>query len=409
MTRLESDQSGGSRLSGTQWTRSVGAVAVAAALAAAAACTAADSGGGGEESASASPEVAETDLLALLNESNRLLAELVAAENRILERCLEDEGFTVHDRLTIMEVGAYEADSLAFGNPTEGLFPAPDIAAKWGFGAWADTEEGMDSPDYEAYREDTRPPSAEGAPEGDDWDDFLSGPDNAAFSALSPAEQEAWYVAYGGEEYAEWQGLGDEEIEARYRTDEGIGFMPAPGGCELVMIEALYGTPELVIDEEEGTARWTGRPESPEYAGAGWSGIVPAYRERVAAEESAFVDCLIDKGRGAWEFTELGELSIWSYFVGVYSGQWTSGDGADYTEGVPAPPSDLPSDFADLRRYETEVAVDFVACGDETGFAEASATGWEAVHLEYYQSIEADLFAWQEQIRDALAKAQELV
>lgn len=397
----------------TQWNRSLGAIALASALAASAACTSSEEGGADGDGAGASQEGAETDLLDLLNESSRLVAELVAAENRILTQCLEDRGFTVHDQFTIMEIGGFEAESLVVGDPTEGLFPEPDIAAKWGFGAWADTEEGMESPDYDAYRDSRRTEDSgdfDASPEGGVAQGD-SGPaiDNSAFDALSPDERYAWYVAYGGEEYAVWQGLADEEIEAQYRTEDGIWTTPAPGGCELEMVEALYGEPELVIDEESGSSRWTGRPSSPEFEGEDWAQIVPTYRERVADEESAFVDCLIDRGRGAWEFSELGDLNIWAYFVGVYSGQWTSSDGADYTEGVPAPPADLPSDFAGLREYESGVAVDFVECGDESGLREGAPAEWEAVHLEYYRSIEPELFAWQEQIREALAKSQEVI
>ncbi|WP_030155163.1 hypothetical protein [Glycomyces sp. NRRL B-16210] len=396
----------------TQWNRSIGAVALAAALAASAACTASDEDGTEGSGAGTSQEQTETDLLGLLNESGRLVRELVAAENRILTQCLEDRGFTVHDRFTIMEIGGYEADSLAIGDPIEGLFPEPDIAAKWGFGAWADTAEGMEAPDYDEYRESRR----SGDSEGFDGSPESGGPmgdsdpiDNSAFDALSPDDRLAWYIAYGGEEYAVWQGLADEELEAQYRDEDGIRTTPAPGGCYLEMVESLYGEPELVIDEETGSSRWTGRPSSPEFEGEGWAQVVPTYRERVADEESAFVDCLIDRGRGEWEFSELGDLSIWAYFTGVYSGQWTSSDGADYTEGVPAPPSDLPSDFEGLRQYETGVAVDFVECGDESGLRETSPAQWEAVHLEYYQSIEPELYAWQEQIREALAKSQELI
>ncbi|WP_158299684.1 hypothetical protein [Glycomyces paridis] len=393
----------------TQWTRGLGALALAAALAASAACTG-DAEDGGDSAGADTPEAAETDILELLNESDRLVVELVAAENRLLEQCLEEDGFTVHDRFTIMDVGLYEAESLSLGNPTDGLFPEPDMAAKWGFGAWADTEEGMASSDYEAYQDALGTGEELSAnPESGESGDFDEAIDNSGFDALSEADRYAWYAAYGGEAFAEGQFLSDEEIEERYRDENGIWVTPEPGGCLLEMIEALYGEPELVIDEANGTSSWSGRPESPEYEGSAWAEIVPDYRERVADEESAFVDCLIDRDRGAWEFSDEGEVYIWSYLAGVYSGEWTSPDGNDYGEGVPDPPSDLPSDFEGLREYEVGLAVDFVECGDESGFVAATAAEWEAVHLEYYESIEPELFTWQEEVRAALDRAQELL
>lgn len=391
-----------------QWTRRIGALAVAAALASAAACTSSEGGEATEEHPPPG-EGTQTDLLELLNESDRLVSELISAENRIMEQCLEDQGHTVHDQFTIMDVGSYETESLSLGLPTDGLFPEADMAAKWGFGAWADTEEGMESPDYAEYdaiRYPEQPDESSGA--GGLEGDMGPGIDNSAFDALSADDQEAWYIAYGGEEYAVWNGLSEEAL-GEQREEEGATNMPKPGGCQLEMIESLYGEPELIVGEDEGLSSWSGRPESPEFQGKAYEEILPAYRERVADEESAFLECLIDRDRGAWEFTDTGELNIWGYFIGVYTGEWESGDGADYAEGTPGPPADLPSDFEGLRQYETEVAVDFTECGAESGFAEATTAEWEAVHLEYYRSIEPELFAWQDEIKTALDKSQELI
>lgn len=397
------------RLRSTQWTRAAGALALASALALAG-CS--DSPEGAEAEPNRPPgEGTQTDLLALLNESDRLVSELVTAENRIIEQCLEDEGFTVHDRFTILESGpGFEEESLAYDAPTVDLFPEPDIAAKWGFGSWADTDEGMAAPDYEEYREfrhpgqaDSDSDAAELGLEGD------VGIDNSAFDALSEDDKQAWHVAYGGAEYAAWQGFTDEESES-WREESGGATMPKPGGCLLEMTAGLYGEPELVVDEDQGTAAWSGRPQSPEFTGSGWDDILPTYRERIASEESAFLDCLIDRDRGAWEYDEYGTVYYTGYFIGVYTGQWESADGgASYAEGVPTPPSDLPADFEGLRQYETEVAVDFVECGAESGLSEAAPAAWDAVHLEFYQSIEPELFAWQDEIKAALDKSQELI
>lgn len=392
-----------------QWTRRIGAIAAAAALASAAACSSSE--GGDSETENPPPgEGTQTDLLELLNESDRLVAELVSAENRIIEQCLEDQGHTVHDQFTIMDIGGYESESLSLGLPTEGLFPEPDMAAKWGFGAWADTTEGMESPDYAEYDAIRNPDEPDDSGEAGGLQEELgSAIDNSAFDDLSEDERLAWYIAYGGEEYAAWQGYSDEELEEQYQDDEGVWTTPKPGGCLLEMIESLYGEPELIVDEEEGTTHWSGRPESPEFQGTADDEILPAYRERVADEESAFLECLIDRDRGAWEFSDTGELGIWGYFVGVYTGEWESGDGADYAEGTPGPPADLPADFEGKRQYETELAVDFTECAAESGFGEASVTEWEAVHLEYYRSIEPELFAWQDEIKTALDESQDLI
>ena len=55
------------------------------------------------------------------------------------------------------------------------------------------------------------------------------------------------------------------------------------------------------------------------------------------------------------------------------------------------------------------MAVAFAACGDDTGYREAATSAYDAVVAEQYAAIEVETYAWQDQIRDYTAKAQELI
>jgi hypothetical protein len=77
--------------------------------------------------------------------------------------------------------------------------------------------------------------------------------------------------------------------------------------------------------------------------------------------------------------------------------------------GMPEHPEDMPEDYEGQREYEIEMAVDFAECGDETGFREAAATAWEELLAERYQALEQDLYAWQDEMRTALDRAQDVL
>ncbi|HEU5128033.1 MAG TPA: hypothetical protein VFU12_08590 [Glycomyces sp.] len=402
----------------------LGTLGLAAALATTAGCGVF---GGDEEPASA-----ESRLVEMINESARLENELTSAENRIVRGCLEAQGHTVHDEYELGDWGAAEAADITWGySPHTGFLLDRDEAAEYGFGMWAESPEAVESGDADEYW----------AAQEEQWEegDWGEEPDNSAFEALEPEAQYDWYVAYYGQEYAdEYYGWAldpegassfpggdgtDEETESSGEGELEIGgdayTEPKPGGCKLEMIEGLYGGVEAVEHDEEfdgGTETWTEwvyRPQSPESAsGHMWEDIELAYTDSMIDLQYEFTDCLAGAGHEGWEFDEYGSLPVWDYFAPLY---WEDGDAgprgfAMGTEAeAPELPADVPADYEGRKAYEIQVALDFIECGEELDYAATSADAYEEAHVDAYAAIEEDTYAWQEEMREAISRAQDLI
>jgi len=397
--------------------RSAAAVTAAiTALAGLNACTADGNDGEKEQSA----EETKVSLVDLLNENERLFAELYETEPKVTRACLEEQGFTVHDEMALyqsdtvgVDQGGLQEDHYDFQN----WLPETEMAAEWGFGHWL-------------WR-------------GDQYDEDLveeEYPDNAAFEALDAEAKIAWYTAYMGEakmEYEDraWQlrnpDASEEEIgrrrsEIQHVEDDGgiegdLEIVPPDlGGCELTMIESLYGEPELVQENtemedgtvvEEGLAiyDWAYRPKAP---------AVPANdSEAIAADTAAatdaFLTCVAERGFGEWQFVDDSWLPLPQYFDVVYYGELTPLEGMEDPEGIadamPEVPEDLPSDFEGKKAYEIDMAVAFAECADEAEYRETVMAAYDKAELAAYESIETELFTYQEELRNALATAQDLL
>jgi hypothetical protein len=398
--------------------RTAGAFGAAAALAVTSAC---GFGGGDEDSSD------EARLLDMLNEGYRLESEMAKMEQRLVLKCLEDKGHTVHDEWEMQHWGDYEQKQLIDWYPVDDFLPKREIAEKWGFGQWANSEDAWDSPEAEEYQKERW---------GDDEDDDnWTEPDNSAFEALPKEQRYDWYVAYYGDEKAseqydwilmdeeDWEDFDEEDWDlengedfegdrpgGELDFDEEEYVEPKPGGCELEMIQALYGEPELVEESwgEETWTYWSYRPERPGEEDD-WEELQFAYRDRIIDQEEKFLDCVYDKGRGDWEFDENGYLGIWYFWEQVYYG-----DELDYGDWepdwvVPEVPADMPTDLEGRKDYEIAMAVDFVDCGDESGLRESAVEAWEETQISYYLAVEEEHFAWQQQVKDVLEKAQDLL
>ncbi|THV35636.1 hypothetical protein [Glycomyces buryatensis] len=405
----------------THWNKSVGAF-VAAALAATGACSVF----GGDEAGEGGDGDAATRLVNALNESTALQQELSAAELRIVQTCLEDQGQTVHDQYELAPWDETEQESLVEYYPHEEFLPSAEEAEKWGFSAWTNTGEGSEDPELDAAIADVNP----------EGEDEMQDVDNSEFETLSPQEQFDWYAAFYGEEYAtEYYGWALEEegsieeaetaetaegdaASGEIDVEGGDGYSePKPGGCKLEMIHALYGEPEEVTEDlgdGDSFSHWSYGLEMPTGTEESWQEMEDGYRAAVAEVEDAFLTCLSEGQLGEWEFDESGYLPIWEYFIVVYNG----GEGGDLSEfpvgempdyDIPEIPADLPSDYEGRKAYEIEMATGFVACGEETGYSETAGNAWDQVQLDFYLSIEQELYAYQESVREAIDKAQGLI
>jgi hypothetical protein len=396
--------------------------------------------GGGEDGQSD-----EERLLGMLNDSYRVESELATAENRIVQNCLEEAGFTVHEPYSFQDWGSYEQESLSEYAPHEDFLLDPEEAAEFGYGAWADTMEAQESgeaEDYWAHQEEQW--------EEEEGDDGWVEPDTTEWDALDPGEQYDWYVAYQGEEYAEYMNgsrdsyiammseeeLTEEEYEALeeeavdeevVEEDEGAievegGYEdaePKPGGCQLEMIEAVYGEANLVeetFEEEEGSwSYWTYRPENQAFGDgedeAMQDSLNAAYIAAMGDTQNEFLDCITERGYPDFSFDEYNSLPVrqWLnevYYDGVPEEERMVSYGDDDMD-LPPLPDEMPADYEAKKAFEIQTAVDFGECGEETGYAEASQKAYEEANIEAYKAVEEAYYAWQEEMEAALTKAQE--
>jgi hypothetical protein len=135
----------------------------------------------------------------------------------------------------------------------------------------------------------------------------------------------------------------------------------------------------------------------------------------MSGEHGGFLDSITEAGHPGWEFDDTGRLVMRDYSSMLYTGEpfeeFVPGEEvpADTSPPVPDLPADVPSDFDGKLAYEVEMAVAFARCGDETGYRQTATSTYDAVVAEQYAAIEVDTYAWQDQIRDYIVKAQDLI
>ncbi|WP_205326531.1 hypothetical protein [Glycomyces sp. YM15] len=399
--------------------------------------------GGGEEAKSD-----EQRLIEMLNESRRVESELMAAEFRIVQNCLEEQGHTVHEPWAMQTYEEPEQDSLTYGYAHEEFLLPAEEAKEWGFGQWANSEEGYEDPASEDYytAQEEKWEEEEG-----DWEE----PDSSDWDALTPEEQYDWYVAYQGEAYAEYswgsredyvgsmeaeEEFSDEELteeelaelDEDAAEDEGEIIVeeeesweePKPGGCQLEMIEALYGEPKMVEESwesEDGGSEtytyWEYRPRNPAYGDTEesmWEDIEADYAAAMSDLQLEFIDCIAGRGYEGWEFTEYNSMPIWEFFGSLYYQNASEDEremmmGGDSDTELPPIPETAGDSYEEWKAFEIQTAVDFSECGEEVGYADASEKAYDEAHIKAYTAIEEDVYAWQEEMRNAISKAQELI
>jgi hypothetical protein len=409
-----------------------GLTAAITALVGLSACTENGSDGDKEQSA----EETKVSLVDLLNENERLFAELYETEPKVTRACLEEQGFTVHDEMALYQHYAIGVDQ---GGLQEDYYdfqtwlPETEMAADWGFGHWLWHGDENDDDLLEEYNALLYPEETEVVEE--------EYPDNSAFEALDAEEKIAWYTAFMGEAKMEYEDRAwrlrhpdatEEEIGGRLSEIQNVEddgsiegdleiVPPDLGGCELTMIESLYGEPELVqenMEMEDGTVveegmaiyNWEYRPKAP--------AVPPNDSEAIAADTAAvtdaFLGCVADRGFGEWQFVDDSWMPLTQYFDLVYYGESTSpeegmGDSEEIADSMPELPEDLPSDFEGKKAYEIDMAVAFAGCADEVEYRETVMAAYDKAELAAYEAVETELFAYQEALRAALATAQDLL
>jgi hypothetical protein len=383
----------------------------------------------------------EERLVEMLNENSRLESELMAAEFRIVQNCLEAAGHTVHEPWAMEAWEPEEQESLNSYYPHEDFLIDAEEAAQYGFGQWAQGPEA--DPEAEEY---WAAQDEEGEMEGDHYEE----PDYTEWEALAPEEQYAWYVAYQGEEYvlemhgteaeyvAMMSGEGEEDLteeeaaaleEEAATEDEGeidveeqeAWEEPKPGGCQLEMIEALYGEPRLVehtyeSDGESLTDKWWEyRPENPlnrEDSETMWEDLEADYAAAMGDKQADFIDCITAAGYEGWEFTEYNSLPVWDFFSALYyqdDPEMAGMMSGDSEVEVPPLPENAGSSYEEWKAYEIQMAVDFAKCGEDLGYAEASEKASDDAYIKFYSSVEEEMYSWQEEMSNSISKAQDIL
>jgi hypothetical protein len=323
-----------------------------------------------------------------LERGSELAWELTQAETRVAAMCMQDLGFTVHDR-NLMHGMSVPHRFEGFASPYARV-PTVEQAEKFAFGHWVNA---TDTDAALAMREDLDYLDFAGAELG--WDDPAEYEEYQEWKDLGGEYQEEWLEAFLGPERKEYQedmnaGGGEEPIDE-----------PPFGGCEAATIAIVYGEP-VHLEHDYGSF-WT-RPalESP----LTWIGDGELYEElsgRYADQELDFLVCVEERGYGEWEFDDLGYLPVFWYVNGFYGAEGAY-DGME--DEVP-PLSEEAEDAEDPVAYEFAMALDFAECAEDAGLRDGAEEDWARMHVERLIDREAEVFAWEQEIEGYLANAQE--
>jgi hypothetical protein len=321
-----------------------------------------------------------------LERGSELAWELIQAEARVAAMCMQDLGFTVHDR-NLMHGMRVPNRFEGFASPYARI-PTAEQAEQFAFGYWVNA---TDTDAARAMREDLAYLDFAGADLG--WSDPTEYEEYEEWKALGEDYQQEWLDAFLGPERAAYQasmnaGNHDEPVEE-----------PPFGGCELATIETVYGDP-VHLEYDHGSF-WT-RPdlESP----LTWVGDGDLYEElsaQFADQEQDFFDCVEARGYGRWEFDSLGYLPI-PWYVGQLYGSGASYEGME--DDLP-PLSEAAEATEDPVAFEFTMARDFAACADEAGLCDAESR-WAHMYTERLIDRETEVYAWEQEIESYLANAQ---
>ncbi|MDA1364658.1 hypothetical protein [Glycomyces algeriensis] len=289
--------------------------------------------------------------------------ELTQAEARVATECMEDQGFFAHET-NLLHGGIVPHRFEGFASPYSRI-PTVEQAEQFGFGQWVELNY---TPESASMREDLNYLAYVAGEQG--WMDMTSLDAYQEWKESGEEYQTEWLAAF----------LGEERAEAPAGKADQLPF----GGCELVTIEAVYGEP-AVVETESGT--YLTRPDlnSP----LTWVGDGELYRElsaQYAEQEEGFLDCVEDRGYGAWQFDEMGMLPVREQLAGMYSDA---------------------SESDDPMAYEFAMAKDFAECAQDSGLRDEAEEAWAMLYVDRLIDREAEIFAWEQQVADYLASAQE--
>ncbi|MGH8793903.1 MAG: hypothetical protein ACRDXX_14820 [Stackebrandtia sp.] len=374
----------------------------------------------GDEEKAKSPvdEVTET-----MASAEKIQMELEGVINRLVVQCLEDEGFDVHPAWMTADPSETYGDSEEeeeesfLGEPTES-YEIPTVEEA--------KENGLD---------ETRNPEYD--PEEDEDSGMAELDEDDPFYEMPEKYQKDYEIAQYGEEYYENM---YEEPEEGEEGGEGPEEWPVEGGCTGEVNESVYGEP--VEDEEEG-GKYYG-VEYPDFWGEEGDELTKRYEtDAVIEAREKWATCVEERGHPYFEFVD-GYLDLWSYTDLFYEEEDYSYEdykeemegasddeelmseeefdemmseedsmGSDEGEGEEAPqyeaPEGAPWPDDEAWEKEKEFAVDIAECAEDVDLHKTAEKEWDKVTEEVAGEVSEEVFAYHDELEDALEKAQDLV
>lgn len=312
----------------------------------------------------AEPE-AETEVAGYSDELGTALAEAFEVElevqevvNRLLIDCMAEAGFEVHPFYLSAPPQSWETEFNAY--PTVGS--APPGVRDLPVTVEVATEVGLDL--------------------GVNY-----GPDKPFDNNVGPNDHLDVYWSEMTKQYrTEYEiALYGQTDEERYSPDASDEPLP---GCESTVYESVGFVKEDVA-----------RPVVLD----GMSIGSDAYEtEEVLMAWDDWTVCVADRGHAEIEYRN-GSLDLWNYAALFYDNMSgaVNPDGQTFDAPVGAP---WPYDEA--LEKEIAFAVDVAECADEGRLRDIAQTSWDEVMRSFAVDHEADIFAWHDVLKDALAGAQ---
>lgn len=338
----------------------------------------------------------------MLEESGRLIAELVDSQGRLILDCMEEAGHSVHDE---NEIVMWDFQKHLLPDVEAGSLPwliDRELAADWGFGVWSSWGDMYGSEEHHEF---------EALAYGEEVTTFAM-TDNSAFESLSETERFDWYVAYYGEPRT--------RVDHGYLVDDFTSTGPGgligsvePEGCMGEVTAALDLEPEFVpqpdFGDEAGT--WSTFPVPPGLDTLTSGALDDEVRAARTGDEE-FLACLEEAGWGQWDFNEAGSLNARHYIELAYGMTTDAAFPApeEHTAGVPGElPADVPTDADGRQEWESGFALDIWDCVDRTGLEADAEQAWANAYGAELLELEEEIYAWQEDMRGLINEAQDLL
>lgn len=242
-----------------------------------------------------------------------------------------------------------------------------DLDVEWGSREFAETYGyGIANDPFAELHEQAPPPEEE----------FVD-PNQKYVEAMSPAEQEAYYLAlYGNQEFPE-DGESDEEFEYDWEQNG------CQGRAQHEVYESRTDNPEFASLEEEMNNLWERMQQDP----------------RLAEATTAWIDCMGDAGHTGLASVDDAQSQFAEKVNAVYEGAYPSDPGEEMTEeDFAAVEAQIQEKLEGLKEEEIAMAVVDFDCREEAKIDETMKKVSFELEKEFVDTHRDELEAWVEAV-----------